>query len=438
MTQQVPPPPQTAGPSLPRLLTALGGRGQSPAMSLAQHRQQHACPVLPGRHPVESYIAAIEQSGLRGRGGAGFPTGRKLRTVSQGHSRPVVVVNGSEGEPASGKDELLMTRAPHLVLDGALLAAAAIGAREVVVCIERVKTAAIRAIEHALHERAQAREPMVQVRVVDLPAKYVAGEETALVHLINGGEAKPTLTPPRVFERGVAGRPTLVDNVETLCHLAQIIRWGPAWFRGQGTADEPGTMLLTLSGAVRRGGVCEVPIGMSMHQLISSAEPQRGVSAVLLGGYYGTWISGADAQRATFDNACLRQIGCGLGCGAVIVLPDGACGLVESARVLSWLASETAGQCGPCVHGLAALAGGMSDLASGRATPSTVEDLQRWAGQIEGRGACSFPDGAVRLLRSAMRVFSADVARHLSHGPCEGARRPPVLDIPAPRRSGWR
>jgi len=433
-----PPSPELAGPSLPRLLASLGQAQPQQAIPLSLHRRTYPPPPAPRRKPIESYIAAIETAGLRGRGGAGFPTGRKLRTVSQGGSRPVVVVNGSEGEPASRKDALLMTRMPHLVLDGALLAAAAIGAVEVVVCVERVKHQAISALERAIHERIQAGEQMPPVYVMDIPAKYVAGEETALVHFVNGGESKPTMTPPRPFQKGVGGRPTLIDNVETLCHLAQIIRWGPTWFRGHGTNDEPGTVLLTLSGAVTHQGVCEMPIGMSMHTVLSSARPTQEVGAVLLGGYYGTWVSAADARWITMDNAALRQIGSGLGCGAMVVLPTHACGLRETARVLKWLAGETAGQCGPCVHGLAAIAGGMGELAVGKATNHTVELLHRWGGQVEGRGACSFPDGAVRLLRSALKVFADDVQHHISHGPCWGARQAPVLNIPAQRSENWR
>ncbi|MCU1396909.1 MAG: hypothetical protein JWN62_18 [Acidimicrobiales bacterium] len=431
-------PARSTGPALPRLLSAFDEQSGG-ATRLITHRRTYPPPPAPRRHPAESYIAAIEKAGLRGRGGAGFPTGRKLRSVSEGQGRRVVVVNGSEGEPASGKDQLLLTRAPHLILDGALLAATAIGGREVFVGVERGKVDALRAIHHAIAERVHAREPMVPVRVVELPARYLSGEESALVHLINGGEAKPTLTPPRPYQRGVGGGPTLIDNVETLCHLAQIVQWGPVWFRDQGTVDEPGTMLLTLSGAVGRRGVCEIPIGMSLATILASSRPKAGgISAVLLGGYYGTWLSAADARVATMDNATLRRMGSGLGCGAIIALPSGACGLSETARVLTWLAGQTAGQCGPCVHGLAAIAGGMRDLAAGTASLRTLESLHRWGDQVEGRGACSFPDGAVRLLRSALKVFDNDVAHHVSHGPCVAAAHPPVLPIPAVEVASWR
>ena len=432
-----PPPPPDLGPTLPRLLGAIGAQSTD-GSTLSAHRRTYAVPPLPRRHPNESFIAAIDRAGLRGRGGAGFPTGRKLRSVSEGRRRPVVVVNGSEGEPASGKDAVLLTRCPHLVLDGALLAATAVGATEVFVCIERDKPDQIGAIEAAILERVLAHEPMVPVRVCGIPPYYVSGEETALVHFINGGEARPTLTPPRPYEKGVAGRPTLINSVETLCHLAQILCWGPAWFRGLGTPEEPGTMLLTLSGAVKRRGVCEIPIGMSLNTVIESAEPTQEIAAVLVGGFYGTWVGASEARWATLNNAYLRSIGSSLGCGALIALPTTGCGLRETARVLTWLASETAGQCGPCVYGLAAIANGMTELADGRASGNAVAQLHRWANQIEGRGACSFPDGAVRLLRSALMVFNADVARHLDHGPCSAATRPAVLRIPAAKTKVWR
>ena len=361
-----------------------------------------------------------------------------MRTVSLGRTRPIVVINGSEGEPASRKDELLLRYVPHLVLDGALLAAAAIGANELIVCIDRNKASSVRAVDRAVAERASAGEQMITIHVESIPAKYVAGEETALVHFLNGGEAKPTLTPPRPFEQGVDGRSTLISNVETAAHVAQIIRWGPNWFREQGTADEPGTMLVTLSGDVSRGGVFEVPVGASIAKTLRAAGANESFSAVLLGGYYGTWLSAEAALSTTLDNGHLRPLGSGVGCGAIVVLPGSACGLRETARILTWLAGETAGQCGPCVHGLADIAGGMTNLASGRAMRQDVILLHRWAGQVEGRGACSFPDGAVRLLRSALRVFADDVDHHLSRGACSGTAGAPVMPIPVHSVTQWR
>jgi NADH:ubiquinone oxidoreductase subunit F (NADH-binding) len=433
--------PRIAG--VPRLLAGLAASGT--AVDLARHRLLHPTPPLPGRRPREDFLTAVERSGLRGRGGAGFPTGRKLRAVSAARGRPVVVVNGSEGEPASRKDKLLLATLPHLVLDGALLAAAAVGADEVAVCVDRTATAAAAALARALEERRRA-EPGLPVRLVTVPSRYVSGEETSLAHWLNGGPAVPTMTPPRVFERGVEGRPTLVDNVETLAHLAQILRFGPDWFRQLGTEEEPGTTLVTLSGAVARTGVYEIPIGVPLVEVVDAAGgAMDGVAGVLVGGYFGTWLGAGEAGRARLSTGDLRPLGASLGCGAVVVLPEGACGLRETANVLGWLAGQSAGQCGPCVHGLAAIAAGAAALHAGRGGAAGLERLRRWAGQIEGRGACRMPDGALRFLRSALEVFASEVERHLRRGRCAAAGQEilpvptshPAM-IPTPGGAPWR
>ena len=415
-----------------RLSSAMGHGGP---LALAAHRATFPAPPVPAGRADLRIVEAVERSGLRGRGGAGFPTGTKMRAVATRPGPAVVVANGSEGEPASRKDKTLLIQAPHLVLDGLLLAAGAVGASEAVIAVER-GTRALPAVRAALAERVA--EAGVAVRVVEVPRHYVAGEETALVHLVNGGDARPTRTPPRPFERGVRGRPTMVGNVETFAHLAMILRWGAAWFRALGTDDEPGTALVTVTGAVARPGVLEVPLGTPLARVVEAAGgPTTGVQAVLLGGYYGTWIGREQARSAALADSHLRPLGASVGCGAVVVLGDDACGLTETANVLTWMAGETAGQCGPCVHGLAAVAGAMEDVAAGRAGFAMLQRLHRWAGQIEGRGACRFPDGAVRLLRSALAVFERDLADHVRRTPCPGAGGPAQLPIPV-RGDAWR
>jgi NADH:ubiquinone oxidoreductase subunit F (NADH-binding) len=415
---------------LPRLLAGIDWRGG--AAPLARHRMTYPPPPR-ARRPREELIAAVERSGLRGRGGASFPTGTKLRSVSTGRRPPVVVVNGAEGEPRSAKDKLLLTMAPHLVLDGALLAAAATGAHQVVVCVDQSAGGALDAVGRALAERAHA-EPGAPIRLAAVPSRYVAGEESALVHWLNGGPAVPTRTPPRPYQRGVDGAPTLVDNVETLAHLAQVLRFGPDWFRQLGTAEEPGSALVTVSGAVERPGVYETPIGAPLAELIDGAGgPPSGPRAVLVGGYFGSWLRADQAAAARLSNAGLRGLGAALGCGAVVVLGERSCGLGETARILSWLAGQSAGQCGPCVYGLAAVARAIAALHDGTAGPEAVERLWRWAGQIDGRGACRLPDGAVRLLRSALDVFAADIHDHLRDRSC-----PSAGDAPARGARRWR
>jgi NADH:ubiquinone oxidoreductase subunit F (NADH-binding) len=423
--------PETSAPPdrLPRLLHDVTDRAWP---SLGRHRVRYRPPPRPQRRPRGEIIQTVADAGLRGRGGASFPTATKMATVADAGRRARVVVNGSEGEPASRKDSLLLRRAPHLVLDGAIAAAAATGARAIDVCIDRHNSQALAALTDAVDERLQIGEPMPDIAIIDVPARFVTGEESALVHFLNGGEAKPTATPPRVFVRGVAGAPTLVVNVETVAHLAQIVQWGAPWFRRAGMVDEPGTVLATVSGDVARPGVCEVELGTPLPKVVAAAGGTAAApAAVLVGGYYGTWLSAVDAAHASMSARSLAPLGAAVGCGALVVLPATACGVWETARIVRWLAGESAGQCGPCVHGLAALAEELTDLATGRSTRQSASRLGRWTTMIDGRGGCRFPDGVSRLVRSALRVFSADVDHHLMHGPCWRTASAPVLPVPA-------
>jgi NADH:ubiquinone oxidoreductase subunit F (NADH-binding) len=269
------------------------------------------------------------------------------------------------------------------------------------------------------------------VRVATVPDRFLAGEETALVRFLGGGPLKPTLTPPRPAERGVRRRPTLVQNVETLAHVALIARHGPAWFRRLGTAAHPGSALVTLGGAVARPGVYEVALGMPVAQLIELSGNHR---ALLVGGYHGSWLTPEAVASARLDDASLRRRGATLGAGALSVLPVDACAVSEVARVVRWMADETAGQCGPCVHGLDAIAAALATVREGAADRDVLARLERWGGQVEGRGACRHPDGVVRFLRSALAVFAREFEDHRRHGPCAACDRPPVLAVPDRRR----
>jgi NADH:ubiquinone oxidoreductase subunit F (NADH-binding) len=344
-----------------------------------------------------------------------------MRAVASEPGRPIVVVNGAEGEPISGKDQVLLAYDPQLVLDGAAVAAAAVGAREVFVGVNADAGNGLSAVNHAIAERSSAER--VSFQTIAVPDRFIAGEETALVNLINGGPAKPTFTPPRPFERGVGGAATLVQNAETLAHLALIARYGPEWFRMVGTREEPGSALVTLGGAVRRPGVYEIPLGLPLRDLIAWAGgPRVPISAYLIGGYFGTWVADDDAESLLLCDSDLRTAGASLGARAIFALPETACGVVETARLARYLADESAGQCGPCVRGLDAVAKALERLA--RANTREQEGrLPRWLEQIRGRGACHHPDGAVRLVHSAMDVFSDECIRHM-RGTCTGKGRP--------------
>ena len=428
------PPSRIAPPRTDRLTSALATPGGW--TTLDEHRARFARTPPVRRQPDEALISSVERAGLHGRGGAGFPTAVKLRAVAGGRRRPIVLANGSEGEPASGKDALLMSRAPHLVLDGAFLAAAAVGADEVIVAVKVGAGHARQAIGRALEERHTTEPWTARVRVVDVPPRYLAGEERALVNLINRGRAIPPQGTSRPFERGVSGRPTLVSNIETLAHLAFIHHLGPDRFREVGHPSAPGTMFVSLSGAVAGPGVYEVATGRPLLDLIRAAGgPTAEIGAVLVGGYAGTWLTSEQAGRATLDRDGMSAVGGILGCAAVVVLPSTSCGIHETAAVMRWLADQTAGQCGPCVHGLAAIATATDALRLGTVSGDVLARLNRWAGDVEGRGACRYPDGAVRFMRSALETFASDAYAHALGRRCSGAKRPLILPLPDVRRA---
>ena len=415
---------ETALPLLPRLLAGLH---PNHAVSLGEHLARYG--ALDLRH--SSLYGLLEASGLQGRGGAGFPVARKLQAVAQGRGKPVVVVNATEGEPLSGKDKVLLRHVPHLVIDGAALLAAELGTTDVVIAVARGAKAERAVVASAVGERRSRRtDGRIAVRIAAVPDGFVAGEETALVQHLNGGPALPTLAPPRPFEQGVGGRPTLVQNAETVAHVALIARFGPDWFRQLGTRAEPGSALFTISGAVRRPGVHEAALGTPLREVIALAGGvTKTPQAFLVGGYFGTWISAADAAQLTLDDACLSQLGGGLGARAIAVLPEDACGVAETARVARYLAGESAGQCGPCVHGLDAIADAL-ERAARPGRDDERERIARWAGHVTGRGACKHPDGAARFVASALDVFASEFDWHATHRNCS-RRSARVLPIPA-------
>ena len=399
---------------LPRLLAGLRADGGS--LDLDGHLAVH------GRRPSSAgLIELVSESGLRGRGGAGFPAGRKLDAVASARRRPVVVANGAEGEPVSFKDKTLLRRTPHLVLEGTALAAAALGAREAFVAVDNAAYEEVEAVSCALDQRrARRADRGLTLRLLLVPSGFVTGEETALVSVLEGGPAKPRFTPPRPFEKGVRGAPTLVQNVETLAHMALIARHGPDWFRAVGTSEEPGSALFTVSGAVARPGVYEAALGTPLTTVLAQAGDVRGIpGAFLLGGYFGSWVDPDTAQGLSLLDSELVAAGASLGAGAIVALPGAACGLDQAARVARYLAGESAGQCGPCVHGLAAVAGALESLADGLG--DTRAQAARWLEQVRGRGACRHPDGSVRFVESALAVFRDEVRLHLQNR-CGGRR----------------
>jgi NADH:ubiquinone oxidoreductase subunit F (NADH-binding) len=376
-------------------------------------------------------IQVLEASALLGRGGAGFPVGRKWRTVAERSAGQAIVLgNGAEGEPLSAKDRAVMTARPHLVLDGAALAAEAVGAEEIVLYVGSAHSAARSALARAVAERssAGASSALPPVRIVDAPARYVAGEETAAVHFVNESDARPTSLPPRPFERGIHGRPTLVQNVESLAYAALIARFGDGWYRRAGRGEAPGTALLTTT-APGRSSVVEVELGTTVSEVAGGLGVSRDAAhAVLVGGYFGGWLPMDEAWRLALDPHELRRVGRGLGCGVVSFLANGVCGVRATARIMDYMAGQSAAQCGPCAFGLRAIADATSRIATNLGTDDDLVRIERWAGQLAGRGACRHPDGAVGLLHSALNVFGDEFAAHARSRTCS---RPRALDMAA-------
>ncbi|BBX71135.1 NADH-ubiquinone oxidoreductase-F iron-sulfur binding region domain-containing protein [Mycolicibacterium psychrotolerans] len=399
--------PPTNPPGAQRLFSA-----RTPG--LAEHHTRFG--TLPAHSP-EHVVASLHEAGLTGRGGAGFPTGRKIASVTG--DRAVVIGNGAEGEPLSQKDAVLLTRAPHLVLDGLQVCASTVGADRVCLYVPGRISPAVR---EALDERSAAGVDRRRVTIVDAPDTFVAGEESAVVRRIEGGPAIPRDRTVPTSIAGVHGRPTLVNNVETLAHVALIARYGPQWFRSVGDPEDPGTMLVTLSGAVPRRGVVEVPTGTLLADVlaIGGLTDLRSTRAVLIGGYHGSWIPTASLAGARLSRAGLRPRGATPGAGIVHVLAAEQCGLAYTAGIVAYLADHGARQCGPCRNGLPRLAQLFDHLAYGRVEDGQIAELHRMLSLVDGRGACRHPDGTVRLARSALDMFADDVTHHRT-GRCGAA-----------------
>jgi len=351
---------------------------------------------------LEELLALVEQAGLTGRGGAGFPTAVKVRAVTEGRRRPALVGNAMEGEPLSMKDAVLLNRAPHLVVEGLMVVGHAIGARRLVL--------AVGPEVHPGHAEAAARGHGVEV--AGLVGGFVAGQESALVNQLDGRPAVPSDPLVRVTTRGLDGRPTLVLNAETLAHVALLARYGADWFREVGTAEDPGTSLFSISGAVDHPGVVEAARGTALSAVLAPAVPHDPV-AVLVGGYHGAWLAGW-ALDTPLTASALREHGATVGAGVLHVLGRGTCPLRVAADIAGYLAEESAQQCGPCINGLPRMADALRRLARRVPDQELPAEIDRMRMLVTGRGACAHPDGTARMVASTMRVFAPHVDRHLA------------------------
>jgi NADH:ubiquinone oxidoreductase subunit F (NADH-binding) len=363
----------------------------------------------------DGLIDAADAAGLLGRGGACFPMAIKLRSVRDRPAPRFIVANGEEGEPLSVKDRWLLRIRPHLVLDGVFRAARSVKAERAFIYVS--DSAAALSVHEALGELGMTPVP---VTVVEVTPAYVAGEETAVVRAINGGPALPVDKPPRPFEVGVGGQPTLVSNVETLANLPSIEL--PASCNGGSggkSVRSADTFLVTLSGARQEPGLYEVATDSSLAEVIEAVGGGTGhIQGALMGGYFGGLI-GSRVLDLPLSHMRMRDEGARLGCGAIWLIDKDQCPVQLAADVMRYFESNNARQCGPCIRGTSSMSAALDRLAGGDAADADLEHLARWSISLLGRGACAYLDGAAALPSSLFREFRAHVEQHRTRA-CPG------------------
>lgn len=392
----------------PRLLSGvLEGAG------LEQHRITWKAPSLV---PASALIAQVRQVRLLGRGGAYFPFARKLTAALEAGRRREVVVNAAEGEPASAKDSALMTTSPHLVLDGAEIVARALKARTVRIVVPGDRPAVGDAVRAAVAQR-EADRPLVRYRVYTTTSGFIGGQRQAAVELIEGRENLPITAWRPEAESGVYGRPTVLSNAETFAQVAALCALGPGTFNRAGTPIEPGTMLLTVAGDGPGGIVLEIPVGEPLAIVLQHRCGYRApLRAALVGGYHGAWLSAEQVAAHRMSREDLATIGATPASGVILPLAEDACPVKQTAGIVEYLAGQNARRCGPCMLGLPALARACLDLAAGGGMAASAQ-VTHIADLVLGRGACAHPDGTVRLVRSMLTAFPAEVTAH-ERGEC--------------------
>ncbi|MBI4258987.1 MAG: SLBB domain-containing protein [Actinobacteria bacterium] len=385
--------------------------------------------------PPEDVIEEVRRSGLRGRGGAGFPTGVKWRTVREDpHPRKFVVCNAAEGEPGTFKDRWLLRADPYSVLEGLAIAAHAVGAERAYIGIKAGFEPEIERLRRALAEMSvRGALGPVPVELVGGPDEYLFGEEKALLEVIEGGDPLPRIVPPwmeGLFRKPGAPNPTAVNNVETLAHVSHILREGADWFRSFGTEGSPGTMLFTLCGDVRHPGVYEQPLGLTLRDLVhgvGGGPPEgRDVNAIFPGAS-NTVISPMQLDTPLgFDE--MKAVGTGLGAGGFVVYDDSACIVRATLAFSRFLYVESCGQCPACKHGTGQITELLGRIDRGEGNEADVETILARALTVTDAQRCALPTGETLLAQSAVHVFGEEFGAHLGRA-CPSDREIPVPKI---------
>jgi NADH-quinone oxidoreductase subunit F len=368
-------------------------------------------------------VEAIERAGLRGRGGAGFPTGSKLRLAREAEGdTKYLVVNGAEDEPGSGKDQFLLKSLPELVVEGTMIAARAVGARHLVFYLSELHPESGVALGRVLEQTDRLADAGMDASVVVSPSSYVAGEDTAALEVIEGREPLPRDKPPYPVTAGVRGLPTAVLNAETVAALARIVLHGADWYRALGTAESPGTMLFTLGPEMASPGIYELELGTPLRHLIEecggglrSGEPVR---FVLPGGPSSGFLT-PEALDVPLTYEALRSAGSAIGCGVVRVFGTSACVVEVLLELMTFFQRECCGQCPPCRMETGLLARLVGQIQAGKGNPALLAKLPEVLDFAQQQGGiCSFIAMPGPPVRSALSLFPEDFASHLESGTC--------------------
>lgn len=381
----------------------------------------------------EGILEAIKISGLRGRGGAGFPTWKKWEmVVQQREKHRYLCCNAAEDEPGTFKDRFLLRSNPHQVIEGVLLAAYAIGATEAYFFINCRYKEELQFMREALHESkvhghwsdvSGASQSGVSLKICPSPGTYVAGEETALLEVIEGKVAAPRAKPPYYpVMHGLFGKPTVVNNAETLSNIPYIIRNGGQKFQETGSKASSGTMVFTLTGDVNREGLYECPLGTSLRHLIDAfgggVKGKHRLKAVFPGGP-STHVLPAAQVDVPLDFDSLKKIGSALGTGAVIVMSEETCMVRTAIQYARFFARESCGQCPPCKLGTVHLSEILEKIETGKGNEKDPELLEQACEMVKGRGQCFLLTGAAIAVESILRHFRAEFDRHVEVGGCQ-------------------
>jgi len=365
-------------------------------------------------------IQEVAKSGLRGRGGAGFPTGEKWRAVrAVGAGSRFAVCNAAEGEPATFKDRLLLRTNPYQVLEGLAIAAYAVGAERAYVGLKEAFRPEIEPLRRALGEMQDADAlGGVPVEIVLGPDLYLFGEETGLEEVIEGRLPLPRVARPFVqglFAKPPQDNPTLVNNVETLANVPHILADGSDWLRATGTDRAPGTMLFTICGDVRREGVFELPLGSPLRSLVeelAGGTPESRVLKAIFPGASNTVIL-PEQLDASMDFDSMRQVGSGLGAGGFAVFDDSACIVQAAYRYSRFLYVESCGQCPACKFGTGEVTQALQRIEAGGGSDRDLELILVQARGSTGGQKCALPTGESLLMQSLVQAFGDEFRSHI-------------------------